>query len=169
MATVSLMMKCRRSTTSGRINNRPVAGFSLLEVLIAVFILAVLTVAVTGIAVLGTRSAVVNEQSVVAQGIVSETLEQLRVLSYDEVGYVNPKPNQPDGLLPQTQLVGRNGQEYTVAQEIELIDDEVNGSLSEPLTEANADYKLVTITTSYQVAGGATRETVTSTLVINDT
>lgn len=140
-------------------------GFTLLEVLIAVFILAVLAIAITGIAVLGTRSAVVNEQSIVAQGISSEELERLRVLSYDEVGFISPAAGQPDGLLEQAQQVNRNGQDYTVTYQVELVDDPVNGTVTGALTEANADYKIVTVTTSYTTAGGATRDNVVSTLV----
>ena len=163
-------MTFRISTTNAPTNQagftlRRSSGFTLLEVLIAVFILAVLAIAITGIAVLGTRSAVVNEQSIVAQGISSEELERLRVLSYDEVGFVSPASGQPDGLLEQAQQVNRNGQDYVVTYEVELKDDAVNGLLTETLTEANADYKVVTITTSYTTAGGATRDNVVSTIV----
>lgn len=140
-------------------------GFTAIEVLIAVFVLGVAAVGVTGLATLGVRYSFESERQTVALGIANERTEIVRSLIYDDVGYTNPGAGEPDGVLERTMNVNRNQQSYTVETTVTLIDDPVNGELSEQLTESNADYKLVGVTVSWQVAGGDMRSVDTATYV----
>jgi len=121
-------------------------GVALPEMLIGIFVLATLTVAIMGLATLGTRTAIVNEQRVVAQAIANEQAEIVRSLPYDLVAYDgtvcnptvvpdlcdgvdNPNEFQPTGgVLPHQQFINRGGLDYEVLLTITFVDDELNNS-----------------------------------------
>lgn len=138
-------------------------GLTLLEVLIAVFVLAVLTLAIVGLLTLGLRSLTFNETRTVAQGLVNQELERLRALPYDDIGYDS---GTPDGVLSATQTISQNGQEYVLNYDIELIDDPNNGTVSGSLTEANADYKKIAVEVLLPGDSGQQHSVVSSTLSV---
>ncbi len=123
------------------------AGFTLIEVVVGIFVLAILSLALAGLSVISARSAVINEQRTVAQGIVTQELERLRALNYDDIGYATGQ--EPNGILPPSRTFVRNGQTYTIDYAIRLFDDSVNGTLGSTPTEATADYKEVAVTVGY--------------------
>jgi type II secretory pathway pseudopilin PulG len=129
------------------------SGFTIIEVLIALFLIGLITIAIVGLAVLGTRTSFESERQNVAIGIANEVVEQIRGLDYDNVGL------QPDGILTAEQPVTRNQQTYDIALSVELVDDAANGSLpANTLTETNADFKRVKVVVSWQTASGNTRD-----------
>lgn len=128
-----------------------------MEILVAVFILGMLTIAIVGLATLGTRTAFEAERQTVAQGLVNQHVERIRVLGYDQVGYTSPQAGEPDGVLLRSETRAQNSQQYTVATTISLIDDPLNGAQL-PLTESSADYKKVEIKVTWQPAGSTLRD-----------
>ncbi len=119
-------------------------GFALVELLVAIFIVALLSVATFNLATLGIRTAIVTEYRSVAQGIATSEIERINHLSYLDV--VLADGSVPDGLLTPTSQIAQNGQTYDIVRAVTLIDDPQNGKLSDPIDESNADYKKVTIT-----------------------
>lgn len=139
-------------------------GFSILEVLIAAFILGILTLAIIGLATVGTRTAFESERQTVAQGLVNQHLERVRALPYTSVGFTAPGLGEPDGVLLKSETRTQNNQPYTMTTAIALIDDPLNGTLPS-VTEANADYKKVQVTSTWVVPGGTARMVTAATYV----
>lgn len=132
-------------------------GFTLIEILVTIFILSVATVGITGLATLGSRYSFESERQTVALGIVNEQIETVRSISYNDVGYTDAVGAEPDGSLQRNVEVVRNQQTYSVSTTVTLVDDPVNGTLSVALTEDNADYKAVGVNAVWQVANGGER------------
>lgn len=133
-------------------------GFTLIEVLVAAFLLSVAAVAVTGLIVLSSRLAFESERSAVAQGIVNQWIEYIRSLDYDDV-----RVDESSVLLP-SQTVIANGQEYELLFVVELKDDPANGLLAS-LDQTNADYKQVYVTAQWETAGQTERSVKSSTII----
>ncbi|MDZ4225310.1 MAG: hypothetical protein U1C49_00525, partial [Candidatus Andersenbacteria bacterium] len=132
-------------------------GASYIEVLVGVFVMVTLAVAVTGLATVGTKTAFNNKLTTQAQAIANEKSELIRILSYDDVGYLSLQgcveedlECEPDGVLSKNEEVLRDSVTYNVNILVQLIDDETNGTLDpdEQKTEDNADYKQVYISVS---------------------
>lgn len=142
------------------------AGLSLVEILVAVFLLGVAAVAMVGLTSLGTRLSIESERQTVAQAVVNEKIEFVRSLTYEDVGYADAAGDEPDGVLTRQETARRNQQDYGLDVLIEIIDDAGNQSLpSGGLNEFNADYKRVTIEASWVSAGGNERSVAATTLV----
>lgn len=141
-------------------------GFTLIEVLIAVFLLAVAAIAFTGLLVLSTRISLESERQTVAQGIVNEELEYIRSLNYDSVGITLPPQGELYGVLEPTATVTRNAQTYNVERHVFYGDDVGNGVNPVPNT-LNADYKRVTIKATWTSAGGQIRDVEAGTVITN--
>ncbi len=142
-------------------------GFALAEVLVAIFVLGVSTVAITGLSMLGSRSSLEAGRQTVAIGLVNQHIEQIRGLSYGNVGFIQPASGEPDGVLTHEQKMKQGQQTYTVTTTIKLVDDPANGAATGFLTESNADYKAVKIEAKWTAAGGTARDVSTTTYVAN--
>lgn len=139
-------------------------GFTLPEVLVAVFVLGTLTIAIIGLATLGTRTAFESERQTVALGLVNQSVERIRALEYTNVGYTTPVAGEPDGVLVKTENRSQNNQTYTITTTVNLVDDPLNGTVG-ALTENNADYKKVIIAATWELPGMAQREVMVVTYV----
>jgi len=120
------------------------SGIAMIEVLVAIFVMALLSVAAFSLAGLGIRTAIVTEYRSVAQGIATSEIEKVNQLAYEDVGLSDG--SVPDGLLSPSEQISQNGQVYDVIRSATLVDDAQNGTLSVALDEDNADYKQVTVT-----------------------
>ncbi|MBI1833594.1 MAG: lamin tail domain-containing protein [Candidatus Andersenbacteria bacterium] len=136
-------------------------GFTLIEVLVAAFLLAVGAVAVTGLIILSSRLSFESERNAVAQGVVNQWIEYVRVLDYDQVALTAAAPDS--GLLTD-QEINQNGQKYNLSFRVELEDDPGNG-INTALDATNADYKKVFVTATWNTAGGGSRSVVSSIIV----
>lgn len=105
-------------------------GFTLIEVLVAVFVLATVIVGLTGLGMIVTRTAVESERRNVAQGIANEEMEVARSYSYDQLENLEGK-----------KTVQRNSQNYTVESFVMYVDDS--------LTTQKQDFKQLTIKVSW--------------------
>ncbi len=99
-------------------------GFSLLELLVALGIIALVAVTVLGL--LGRSIEVLRreEHRRVAIGIAEERLERLRNAPYDDLGTIG---GIPAGAFLPRDTIERNGAQYTVTTRIRFLDDPFDG------------------------------------------
>lgn len=133
---------------------RPFSGFTSIEVLIAIAVLAVVSVAATGIAQLTTRIAVEADQSTIALNIARGEIGKIRQLSYENVGIIN---GNPAGLIDPGKTVNQNNRYFTVLTSVQLVEDAQN-----PGEQA---FKQVTVKVTWNRITGETGEVSLSTLV----
>jgi type II secretory pathway pseudopilin PulG len=106
-------------------------GFTIIEILLALFVMGVVVTGVFGLFVLNVRLTTEAERRVVALGLIKERMEMIRNLPYVAVGTIG---GVPDGSILQSEVVERSGWEFTVETDIRYVDDEYDGILggSEP-------------------------------------
>ena len=133
-------------------------GFTLIEVLIAMFLFAVATIAIVGVSVLVSKTTFKVEKQVVAQAIANDAIEKLHGLPYTKIGIIPSGATgglKPDGSLEYIQSIQQDQQEYVLITNIFPVDDLANGSVSGILSLANADYVTVRVQVSPTVGGVA--------------
>ncbi|OHA46858.1 MAG: hypothetical protein A2541_02575 [Candidatus Taylorbacteria bacterium RIFOXYD2_FULL_36_9] len=116
-------------------------GFTLIEILIgtAVFMIIAVSVYQTYATVL---NAISNSQAkITITALANEQFEIIRNLSYSNVGTINGVPN---GKIPSTQNLVRDGKNFTVKTFIRSLDDPFDGSVSSSTNNdlSPADYKV---------------------------
>ncbi len=126
----------------------PSKGFTIIEILLAMFLLATGVVAIAGASVLATRTTLQVEKKVAAQAIANDAIETIQAMLYSSVGILPDGAEQvekTENSIRYSRHVVQNQQNYTVTTDVVGFDDEVNGMLSGALTLASADYKQVRI------------------------
>lgn len=127
------------------------AGQSVIEILVAVFIIALIALGILGLSILTTRLLVGAERHVTALAIVNEYKEFIESLPYGDVGFVSPGVGEPAGVIAgSVETVVRNDQTYQLTVAIQYVDD--------PLTAEADDYKKVDLRVEWTTASGATRD-----------
>lgn len=106
-------------------------GFTLIEVLIAVFVVTAVTVSVSSLGLLLTRTSIESERQTVAQGIANEQMEIARTYAYAQL----------EEKIEPNKTVQRNNQTYAVESHVTYIDD--------PLTKETRDFKQLTVNVSW--------------------
>lgn len=101
-------------------------GFTLVELLIATFVIGTVVVGLFGLFVLSLRTAQEGERRVVAVALANERFEMVRNLPYANVG---TQGGLPAGPIQQRQEVVRNGVTYVVRTDIRYVDDPFDGSV----------------------------------------
>lgn len=123
-------------------------GFTIIEVVIAVFVLGVVVVGVFGLITLTLKSSHDGQRRIVATGLANEKMEMIRNLPYDSVGTVGGIPSGP---IAQSEQIVRNGSTYTVATDIRYIDDAFDGTVTDtPPDLVNTDYKQARVEVSWE-------------------
>ncbi len=121
-------------------------GFTVIEILLAMFLLATGVVAIAGVSLLATRTTLRVEKNVVAQAIANDAIEKIQAMPYGMVGELPEGATLVSGGITEesiryTQDIAQNGQQYTLTIDVVAADDEANGQITGALTLANADYK----------------------------
>lgn len=124
---------------------RASSGFSLVELLIATFVIGTVVVGLFGLFVLAVQTAQEGERRVVAVAVANERVEMVRNLPYASVG---TQGGLPSGPIPQREEVVRNGVTYVVRTDIRYVDDPFDGSV----TGSTDDDEQITI--CHQPPGG---------------
>jgi len=101
------------------------SGFTIIELLIAMFVISVVVTGVFGLFVLNLRLAGEAERRVVALALANERSAMVRNLPYSDVGTVN---GVPPGSISQSEQMERNGVTYTVNTDIRYVDDVFDGT-----------------------------------------
>ena len=138
------------------------AGFTLIEVIVSLFVLTVLMLSVFTLIKLSLQMTDNNGKYVEAIEIANQKMEIIRNLPYDDVGVVGGIPN---GIVPAVETVSRKGN-FTVNTYIVYYDDDYDGLIgsSTPDTIPN-DYKIATVKVSWQSKAGEKHVTVFSKII----
>ncbi len=119
------------------------AGFSLIEVIVALGLFILFTVGVYGAIHFALKAVFNSRLRIIETAVLNEQVEIIRNLSFFDVGIVN---GSPSGVLERTSVVARNGMDFVVTRTIRNIDDPFDGTIGgTPDDTAPADYKLVHI------------------------
>ncbi len=126
-------------------------GFTLIEGLIMVFILALITVTFYNVISIGTRAIISSKNRLGAVALANEKMEIARNLKYDNVGVIS---GVCSGTIPQDEDVTENGKKYQVHTYATFVDDPFDGTLGgSPNDVAYHDYKQLDITVSWDNGG----------------
>ncbi len=123
------------------------SGFSYIETILGISILAAVALSLFALFDLTLRVLWENKARLGAQSIAIEKMETVKNMPYDDVG---TQGGIPSGTLPQNETVIRNGISYTVNTAIIYIDDPYDGTLGgNPEDLLPTDYKQVRISVSW--------------------
>lgn len=118
-------------------------GFTLIEVAVGVAVFLLFAVGIYGALSFVFKIVYQSRLTIIETALVSEELETVRNLSFDDVGVVN---SVPSGVLLHNKIVTRNGIPFSITTTIRNIDDVFDGTLGgSPNDTSPADYKLVEI------------------------
>lgn len=136
-------------------NNK--AAFSLIEVLIVVFIAAVAFTAFYSVSMVGTRMIIEAKNRLAAVALLNEKMEIARNLSYDKIGTVGNL--SIPGNIPAHQDSAINGREYAIDTSVTYFDDPEDGTVStSPADTIPNDYKIVRVVISWTDSLGQTKK-----------
>jgi len=119
-------------------------GFTLIEALIAVFLIVIIFVGIVGAFVASMKILVQSKARATALSLANQRIEEIRNLPYDDVGTVG---GIPQGEIPQTETRTLNGIEFTIKTTIIYIDDPFDGVA--PDDPIPSDYKRVKVKVSW--------------------
>jgi hypothetical protein len=117
-------------------------GFSILEVVAAIFIFSVVTVTIYGSFNAGLKSIAQSKHRVAATELANEKMEIIRNLPYASIGTQDGVPN---GTLPQNETVWKSNQKFNVHTFIRYIDDPEDGTGENDENMVMTDYKEVKV------------------------
>lgn len=118
-------------------------GFTILEVVVGIFIFTILVTGVLGSVSALTRSVKTAREKTELASLVSADLEVVRNLPYVQVGTVNGNPTGtlPDAANPR--MVTIEGRVYRIYYEVTYYDDPADGTAVLGTDPSAADYKQV--------------------------
>lgn len=127
--------------TNNFIKNRK--GFSILEVVSAIFIFSVVTVTIYGSFSAGLKSVAQSKHRIAATELANEKMEIIRNMPYGSIGTAS---GVPAGILPQNETVWKSNQKFNVHTYIRYVNDSADDNESGTgQDEAPADYKEVKV------------------------
>ncbi|EKE20022.1 MAG: hypothetical protein ACD_8C00066G0007 [uncultured bacterium] len=129
------------------------SGFSLVEVLIVMFIAAIVFTTFYTTATLGTKYIIESKNRLGAVAFLNEKVEISRNLKYDDVGI---EGGVPSGKLIEQEDVSANGRVYHVRSSVQYIDDPLDGEF--PADIIPNDYKIAKVTVSWKGTDGTDQE-----------
>lgn len=114
-------------------------GFSILEVVAAIFIFSIVTVTIYGSFSAGLKSIARSKHRVAATELANEKMEIVRNMPYSDIG---TQDGVPSGVLPQNETVWKSNQKFNVRTTIIYIDDSLDGVAGgTPNDKVSRDYK----------------------------
>jgi len=136
-------------------------GFSLIEVMVALAILASLSIGVLGMFQFALFVISENKVRTGAITIANDVIETSKNLPYNNVGTVN---GIVPGSIPQTETVTLNSIEYGVESSVSYVDDPFDGTVEAGTDPLGNDYKQIRVAVSW-VGRFGTRDIVAVTTV----
>ena len=125
-------------------------GFTLIEVLIGIFLLLIVFLGIVGGFELALKIVAQSKARVTAMSIANARMEEIRNLPYDSVGTIG---GIPSGDIPQEETKIVNNIKFTVRTTIVYIDDPFDGVA--PDDPVPADYKRAKVSVSWpSIIGG---------------
>jgi hypothetical protein len=114
-------------------------GFSILEVVAAIFIFSIVSITIYGSFSSGLNSVAQSKHRVAATELANEKMEIIRNMPYVDVGTVG---GVPDGILLQEETVWKSNQKFNVRITAIYVDDALDGVAGgDPDDEISKDYK----------------------------
>ena len=101
-------------------------GFTIIEVLIAMFVIGTVVTGLFGLFILSIRTSQEAERRIVAIALANERMEMIRNLPYAKVG---TSGGVPSGSISQSETIARNGVDYLVRTDIRYVDDLYDGGV----------------------------------------
>ncbi|MEO8065840.1 MAG: ice-binding family protein [Candidatus Doudnabacteria bacterium] len=119
------------------------AGFTLIEIVVAIAIFGVLLVGVIGLFNVMSKSVKAGREQTTLSGLAANYLEIIRNLPYSQVGTINGNPNGTlaDSISPITSVI--EGVSYQIYYEVTYIDDPADGTVLAGTDAAPDDYKQI--------------------------
>jgi hypothetical protein len=115
------------------------SGFSILEVVAAIFIFSVVTITIYGSFSAGLKSIAQSKHRVSATELANEKMEIIRNMPYADIGTLG---GIPIGILPQEETVMKSNQRFEVRTTVIYVDDLLDGTAGgDPDDEISKDYK----------------------------
>lgn len=124
-------------------------GITIIEALVVLFIFALITVAFYSVFSLGMNYIAESKNRLGAIALVSEKMEIIRNLKYDDIGI---QGGIPSGNILADEDVVENGKSYHVKSFAQYIDDSFDGNYPGDLVPN--DYKRIKVTVSWAGARG---------------
>jgi len=128
-------------------------GFSLVEVLIVMFIVSIAFTTFYTTATLGTKYIIESKNRLAAAAFLNGKVEIVRNLKYDDVGIEGGIPN---GKIIQEEDAVINGRSLHVRNIVQYVDDQLDGEF--PIDLIPNDYKIVKIVVSWKDTNGNNQE-----------
>lgn len=127
-----------------------------MEVLVGTALMLIVFAGIFGLIRMGFKMIGQSKARVTAAAIANEKIELVRNLAYDSVGTIGGVPN---GSIPETENITRNGVDYTTKTTVIYIDDPFDGVF--PADPLALDYKRVKVEVSWSgfLAGSAVLQT----------
>lgn len=125
-------------------------AFSLIEILIVVFIMSVAFLAFYTVSTVGTKYIIESKNRLAAVALVNEKMEIIRNLEYNNVGILYSA--EIPGNIPASETVNANGRSYEVSTSVRYFDDPMDGEY--PTDTIQNDYKKVRVTVSWNDSNG---------------
>ena len=117
-------------------------GFTLIETLIGVAILAIVMLGIYGIFQGSLRMVNSSRARLTAQMLVNQKLEEARNLPYNKVGTIS---GIPSGTITEEVEITRNGIDFTVKTTVVYLDDPFDGTSADETDDLPNDYKRVKV------------------------
>lgn len=127
-------------------NKKRNKGFTLVEVLVTVFIFSIVFTAILSALSFGLRIVAQSRNKAMANAIANQELEKIRNISYSLVGISG---GFPDGSLSPSETITQNGVDFVINRKIVYVVDEADG-VADPEDECPNDYKKVSVKISWQ-------------------
>ncbi len=117
-------------------------GFSILEVVSAIFIFSIITLAIYGSFSAGLKSLSRSKHRISASELANEKMEIIRNMSYGDIGTVG---GVPSGVLLQNETVWKSNQKFNIHTFVRYADDPFDGLDGDPEETVPTDYKEVKV------------------------
>jgi type II secretory pathway pseudopilin PulG len=126
-------------------NKKQKRGFTIVDILIGVFLALIIFLGVFGAFRLGIKSVNQSRNKIAATAIANHWIEMVRNLPYEDVGTVG---GFPEGSLDSSTTTISNGINFTVTANVDYVVDSSDG-VAEPEDVCSNDYKKVEINVSW--------------------
>jgi len=113
-------------------------GFSIIEVVAAIFLFTVVFVTVFGSFKAGLTSLVQSRHRTEAAALANEKMEIIRNMTYNDIG---TQGGVPSGVLPQNESVTKSNQRFNVHTYVRYVDDPEDGLGAADTNHVLTDYK----------------------------
>src|SRR5262249_18768441 len=115
------------------------AGFTLVELTVAMSIMAVITVSFMGLFTTLVRSTVIAKREAVALSLATNQMEYIKSLPYDNLAVVGGSIYSTHPI-PATVTKALNGVTYTIKTSINYVDDAYDGCTNYPTQQLKQTY-----------------------------